>query len=156
LVKDNQHVKAGQVLARIDDRDFRAALDQVRANVAASQANLERAKAGLQTQNSVIDSARAAVAGKGANKTFAEQDDQRYARLVAAGAASLQSAQQAASRNVALQASISHDNAALGAAIRQVDELKANVAQAEAALLRDQASLRQAEINLSYTRITAA
>ena len=38
LVGDNQHVKAGQVLARIDDRDFKVALDQARADVAAAQA----------------------------------------------------------------------------------------------------------------------
>src|ERR1700752_3131980 len=38
LVGDNEHVKAGQVLARIDDRDFRVALDQARADVAAGQA----------------------------------------------------------------------------------------------------------------------
>src|ERR1700761_3148551 len=44
-VEDNQTVKAGQILAHIDDRDFRAALDQARANVAASEANVDRQKA---------------------------------------------------------------------------------------------------------------
>ena len=38
LVGDNQPVKAGQLLARIDDRDFKAALDQAHADVAASEA----------------------------------------------------------------------------------------------------------------------
>jgi membrane fusion protein (multidrug efflux system) len=156
LVQDNQRVMAGQVLARIDDRDFRAALDQARANVAASQANLEHTKAVLETQRAVIEGARAAVAVDVANQTFAEQDDQRYARLVAAGAASIQAAQQASSRNIALRASISHDNAAINAAVKQVDQLKADLAQAGAALLRDQANLRQAQLNLSYTDIVAA
>src|SRR5258708_7301453 len=32
-VEDNQHVKAGQILAHIDDRDYRATLDQTRADV---------------------------------------------------------------------------------------------------------------------------
>src|SRR5690348_10499063 len=38
LVGDNEHVKAGQVLARIDDRDFKVALDQAQADVAAADA----------------------------------------------------------------------------------------------------------------------
>jgi len=156
LVADNQQVKAGQVLAHIDDRDFRAALDQAQANVAAAQANLEHIKAALEIQSSVIDGARAAVSVDRANQSFAAQDDRRYASLVAAGAASIQSAQQAASRNTALQASVSRDNASLATAIKQIDQLKADLAQAEATLLHDQANLRQAELNLSYTNIVAA
>jgi len=156
LVQDNQQVKAGQVLAHIDDRDFKAALDQARANVTASEANLSNVKASLETQYANIDGARAAVAVDVANQTFAAQDDRRYAMLVANGAASLQSAQQASARNVALQASVSHDSAALNAAIKQVDQLRAQVDQAQATLLRDQANLRQAELNLSYTNLVAA
>ena len=38
LVGDNERVKAGQVLARIDDRDFKVALDQAKADVAAAEA----------------------------------------------------------------------------------------------------------------------
>src|ERR1043165_4217761 len=40
LVGDNQKVKAGQPLAKIDDRDFKAALDQARADVAAAEASV--------------------------------------------------------------------------------------------------------------------
>src|SRR5262249_28506933 len=91
-----------------------------------------------------------------ANQSFAAQDDRRYATLVAAGAASLQSAQQASTRNVALQATVSRDNAALASAIKQVDQMKADLAQANATLLRDQATLRQAQLNLSYSNVVAA
>jgi membrane fusion protein, multidrug efflux system len=156
LVQDNQRVKAGQLLAHIDDRDFRTALDQAQASVAASEANLGQTKATLETQYAVIEGARATVAVDLANKVFAEQDDQRYAQLVAEGAASLQNAQMASSSNAALQATISRDNAALNAAIKHLDQLRAEVDQAEAALLRDQANVRQAQLNLSYTGIAAA
>src|SRR5262249_6751839 len=40
LVGDNEKVRAGQVLARIDDRDFKAAFDQARADVAAAEASV--------------------------------------------------------------------------------------------------------------------
>ena len=156
LVQDNQEVKAGQVIAHIDERDFRAALDQAQANVAGAQASLEHIKAALEIQNSVIDGARASVSVDLANQGFAAQDDRRYATLVAAGAASIQSAQQAATRNTALQASVVRDNASLATSIKQVGQLKADLAQAQAALLRDQANLRQAQLNLSYTDVVAA
>jgi membrane fusion protein (multidrug efflux system) len=155
-VEDNQQVKAGQILAHIDDRDFKAALDQARANVAASQASVDRQKAALETQQSIIDAARAAVAVDLANQTFAHQDDKRYAALASVGYGSEQNAQQASSRVAALKASIARDNASLATAIKQVDQIKAELAQAEAALARDQANLRQAELNLSYTTIVAA
>jgi len=156
LVQDNQPVKAGQILAHIDDRDLRASLDQARANVAAAEANIEHIRAALEIQRSVIDAAHAAVSVDLANQSFAAQDDRRYAALVAAGAASLQSAQQASSRNAALQAGISRDNAALASAIKQVDQMKADLAQAQATLLHDQAILRQAQLNLSYANVVAA
>jgi len=155
-VEDNQTVKAGQILAHIDDRDFRAALDQARANVAASQANVARQKAALETQQSIIEAARAAVAVDLANHTFANQDDKRYAILAAAGYGSEQNSQQASSRVAALKASIARDNATLATSVKQVDQIKAELAQAEAALARDQANLRQAELNLSYTNVVAA
>jgi membrane fusion protein (multidrug efflux system) len=155
-VEDNQHVKAGQILAHIDDRDFKAALDQARANVAASQANVGRQQAALETQQSIIEAARAAVAVDIANQTFAHQDDKRYAILAAEGYGSEQNSQQASSHVAALQATIARDNASLITAVKQVDQIKAELAQAEAALARDQANQRQAELNLSYTTVVAA
>ena len=154
-VEDNQQVKTGQILAHIDDRDFKAALDQARANVAASQANVDRQKAALETQQSIIEAARAAVEVDVANQAFAHQDDKRYAILAADGFGSVQNSQQASSRVAALRATIAHDNAALATAIKQVDQIKAELAQAEAALARDQANQRQAELNLGYTTINA-
>jgi membrane fusion protein, multidrug efflux system len=156
VVEDNQHVKAGQIVAHIDDRDFKAALDQARANVEASRANVDRQKAALEIQQSIIDAARAAVAVDLANHTFANQDDKRYATLAAEGYGSEQNSQQASSRVAALRASIARDNASLTTAVKQVEQIKAELAQAEAALARDLANQRQAELNLSYTTIVAA
>ena len=48
LVGDNEPVKAGQVLARIDDRDFKVALDQAKADVAAAKAD-DRQQAGASS-----------------------------------------------------------------------------------------------------------
>jgi membrane fusion protein (multidrug efflux system) len=156
LVGDNERVTAGQVLARIDDRDFVAALDQAKADVAAAQALIASKQAALETQQSVIEAARATIAADLANETFAEQDSRRYAELVTTGYGTVQRAQQTASRTAVTRADVARDNAALATAVKQVALLKADLAQAQAALGRVEAVQRQAELNLSYTTISAA
>jgi membrane fusion protein, multidrug efflux system len=155
LVGDNEHVKAGQVLARIDDRDFRVALDQARADVAAARSAIASKQAALDIQQSIIAAARATLGVDAANQTFAEQEDNRYARLAATGYGSVQNAQQAASRIAAARASSTRDSASLSTAIKQVDLLRAELDRARATLAHDEAVEKQAELNLSYTTITS-
>jgi membrane fusion protein, multidrug efflux system len=156
LVGDNEQVKAGQVLAHIDDRDFRTALDQAKADVAAAGADIASKQAALETQQSIIDAARSTVALDVANQTYAEQDDKRYATLASTGAGSVQNAQQAASRIAVARAAVARDTASLTTATKQVDLLKADLAHSRATLAHDQAAQAQAELNLSYTDIVAA
>jgi membrane fusion protein (multidrug efflux system) len=155
LVSDNQEVKAGQPLARIDDRDFHTALDQATADVAAAQATITAKQASLEIQQSTIAAARATLDVDKANATFAEQNSKRYSNLATSGFAPVQTAQQATAAIAAAQATIMRDTAALDAATKQVDLLNAEVAQAKATLEHDQAVQSQAELNLSYATIVA-
>jgi membrane fusion protein (multidrug efflux system) len=155
LVGDNQTVKAGQVLARIDDRDFRVALQQVSADVASARANVAMRQASLAAQQPVIDAARASVAVDEANATFAAQENRRYSQLATTGYGSVQSAQQAASRIGAANAAVSRDKATLANALKQVEVLTAELSQAQATVARGEAAENQAKLNLSYTAIVA-
>ena len=155
LVGDNDQVGAGKVLARIDDRDFRVAVDQAKADVDAAKAAIANKQAMLTGQQSVIEAARATIAVDQANLTFAEQDDKRYSQLAANGYGSIQNAQQAASRIAGARAAVARDTASLQSTITQLDVLKAELAQAQATLAHDEALLRQAELNLSYTTIVS-
>jgi membrane fusion protein (multidrug efflux system) len=155
LVGDNQMVKAGDLLARIDDRDYRIALDQANADVAAAEAAIASKQAAIEVQGSTIDSAKATLEVDRANETFAEQENRRYTDLAKTGYGSVQNAQQAASRIAAAEASIMRDTAALASAEKQIDLEKAELAQAKAVLAHDQAIRAQAELNLGYTAITA-
>jgi membrane fusion protein, multidrug efflux system len=154
-VADNEQVKAGQILARIDDRDLKVALDQANADVEAAKAAVANKQASLDAQQSAIDSAKATVDADKANETFAEQDSERYAHLATTGYGSVQNSQQATSRIAAARASVARDTAALTNATKQLDILKAGIAQAQAALAHDQAVQRQAELNLSYTNVVS-
>lgn len=155
LVTDNERVTAGQVLARIDARDFVVALQQARADVDAARAAIAGKQAQLDAQQSVIDSARATIGVDQADAAFANQDNQRYATLAASGYGSQQNAQQAASRIAAARAAVTRDEATLATALKQVDLLQAALAQAQAILTHDEAVQRQAELNLSYATIVA-
>jgi len=155
LVGDNERVRAGQVLARIDQRDFIVALDQAKADVASARAAIASKQAQLQVQHAVIDAAKATVEVDQAAATFAGQENKRYTDLAATGYGSVQNAQQAQSRIAGAQAAIARDTANLASALKQVDLLNAEIVQANAALARAQALQSQAELNLEYTSIVA-
>ena len=155
LVGDNEQVKAKQALATIDDRDFRVALDQAKADVAAANAVVATKQAALDAQQSIIEAARSTISVDQANRPFAQQDDKRSSSLAATGYGSVQNAQQAASRTAGARAAVARDSAALETAIRQLDVLKGELAQARATLAHNEALRDQAELNLSYTTIVS-
>ncbi len=155
LVGDNERVKAGQVLARIDERDFKVALDQAKADVAAARAAIASKQAQLDVQQATIDAAKATIDVDQATATFAAQENKRYSDLAATGYGSVQNAQQARSRIAGAQAAIQRDTANLASALKQVDLLKAEILQAGAALARAEAVQSQAQLNLDYTSIIA-
>jgi membrane fusion protein (multidrug efflux system) len=155
LVGDNEAVKAGQLLARIDDRDFRTALDQARADVAASEAAIRNLDAQIALQQPVIEQGTADVAAAEANLKFAQEEQARYDELMKSGSGTVQRAQQtdAASREKVAQ--LQHGKSGLLAAQRKVDVLTTDRAKAVAQLDHARAVEAQAALNLSYTEITA-
>ena len=153
LVGDNQHVKAGQVLAHIDDRDFKVALDQSRADVAAAEAAVTSKRAQLDVQQAVIEAAKATLDVDMAAQTFTKQENKRYTDLAATGYGSVQNAQSAQARDASAAAAIERDKANFVSAERQLALLRAEIAQTIAAEARAKALQRQAELNLSYTSI---
>jgi membrane fusion protein, multidrug efflux system len=155
LVGDNEKVKAGQVLAQIDDRDYAVALEQARADVAAADAAVSSKRAQLEVQQSIIDAARATLDVDTASATFTKQENKRYTDLAATGYGSVQNAQSAQSRDASAVAAIARDKANIASAINQVELLKAEISQAVAAAARARALQQQAELNLSYTTIVA-
>ncbi len=155
LVGDNERVHAGQVLARIDDRDFKVALDQAKADVAAAEATISSKRAQLDVQQAIIDAAKATLDVDTASATFARQENKRYSDLAATGYGSVQNAQAAQSRDAGAIAAIQRDKANLASALKQVELLKAEIVQATATASRAEALQHQAELNLSYTTIVA-
>ena len=155
LVGDNQPVKADQPLAKIDDRDYVASLDQAKADVATAQADIDNVTAALEQQQAVIAQAHATVAVDQANLTYAEQENTRYSGLAKIGGASVELAQQAASKRDTAQATLTRDTAAVTAAEQQVGVLRAQLAKDKATLQHYEAVQEQAQLNLGYTNIVS-
>ncbi len=140
LVTDNQHVSAGQALVRLDPRDQQVALARAQAQAAEAQAQLETAEA-----NAGEAAANTAVAA--ANLRQAQQDYQRY-RAINPGAISQQ---QLDAATATIRANAARNDAAAQAQRGQqaaVDSARAELAAAEVAV-------RNAQLQLSYTTITA-
>jgi len=154
-VDDNQAVKAEQVIARIDPRDYQTALDQAHANVAAAQASIGTLNQQIAQQKLVVEQDRQQVASDQAALVYSQQDFQRYTQLAKDGYGTVQRAQQAQADIREKDAALQHDTAVVAAAAKQIGVFEAQVAQASATLAQQQAMEHQAELNLSYTTITA-
>jgi len=155
LVGDNQPVKAGQLLARIDDRDFRTALDQAHADVAGAEAAVRNLDAQIALQQPVIAQETADVAAAEANLQFAREEQARYDGLMKSGSGTIQRAQQTDAALREKIAQLQHGKSGLLAAEKKVDVLTTDRAKAVAQLDRARAVEQQATLNLSYTQISA-
>ncbi|MGF7212565.1 membrane fusion protein (multidrug efflux system) [Skermanella aerolata] len=155
LVEDNERVVAGQALARIDDRDFRVALDQARADLETAEAAIRNLDAQIVLQRSLIEREKADVAASEVALAFAQKENARYSNLMQTGYGTTQRAQQTESALGQAQAKLRGDRAALAAAENKVAVLATERGKAEAQRDRSHSALVQARLNLSYTVIAA-
>jgi len=154
-VQDDQPVKAGQILARIDDRDYLARLDQAQADAQAAKAAIADLQAQLAQQDALIARARASVAASQAALDLARINRTRAEKMAGIGFGSQQQSQEADARAREQNADLERDRAALATAVRAVDVLRAKLEQARALSERSQAVERQADLEVEYTTIAA-
>lgn len=168
-VDDNQSVSAGDVLMRIDDRDYRARVQQAeaaeavaRAAVAAKEAALGNLDAQLGQQRSRIAKADADLRAADAEAGRASLDAQRFQSLVGQSAVSRQQAQLADAESRKADAAVAARRADAVGQRDQVGVLRSERRQREAALeearaelLKASAALRLARIDLENTLLRA-
>ena len=154
-VQDNQNVKAGDVLAKIDDRDYRNAVLTAEASLETANAQMLSLTAQLAKQQQTILQAQAMVNADSASIAYARQSADRYKRLLQNGSGTADARDESDANLRSKLASQQSDMAAAQAAEKQVDVLKAEQAQAKAAIDSAATALAQAKLNLTYTEITA-
>ncbi|MBS0519767.1 MAG: HlyD family secretion protein [Proteobacteria bacterium] len=154
-VADNQRVRKGDVLARIDPRDYQTAVDSAAADLQSAEATAANIDALLAEQQSTIAQTKAAVEADKAAITFSEQESRRYGDLARIGVGSAQRNQQAEADLAQKKAALERDLAAVRAAEAHVGVLQTQRRQADAAIAAKKAALAQARINLEQTAIVA-
>lgn len=154
-VDDNSPVTAGELLVQLDPREFAIAVQNARAGLATALATAQNVTAHQHEQMAVIAGAEAKIGGDRARLAFVQQDLKRYATLTKTGAGTMQRWQQAQSDIGEAAAAVQTDLAARDAARDELGVLQTEQKQATAAIDRARAILAQAQLDLSYTRITA-
>jgi membrane fusion protein, multidrug efflux system len=152
-VSDNQYVRAGQLLIRIDPADFKAARQRAIAMVAEAEASAADLEAKIALQGSLIAQAQADLAASRDQTRFDAEDAARDRALAQSGAGSVRQAQQAASAYQAAQSATLAAQARVSASRQQLAVLGAALRQSRAALGEAKARLTTANLNLGYTEI---
>ncbi|WP_028240899.1 HlyD family secretion protein [Stutzerimonas azotifigens] len=155
LVQDHQHVKKGDLLLRLDDRDYRVAAQLAEADVSSAQAALANLEAVLERQAALIAQAGATLRSDAASLEFARADAERYQRLSTVGVGTRQAQEKADAELQQWLAVRERDRAAEVATRKQVAVIEAEITQARAALARAEALRDKAALELSYTEIRA-
>lgn len=154
-VQDYASVKAGQVIATIDDQRYSADVAQAQAAVAGAEASLAEIAARRPLLQANLRAAQAVVAQTVASLGQSGRDVSRQRRLLTSGSSSQADLEKINTSHAELAAKLQQVQADADAAARQIDLLDANEQQAQASLAAQKAALRLAQINLGYTRITA-
>jgi membrane fusion protein, multidrug efflux system len=154
-VTDNQRVEAGELLVKLDDRDYKAALAKAEAAADAQRATLANLDATRRLQQAIIAQARAGITAADAEVNRTHDDAVRFRDLSAHSAASIQVFQKADADYKEAVAQAQKSRAAVDAAERQLDVIDTQKRQTEAALAEATASADLARLNLSYTELRA-
>ncbi|WP_119299968.1 HlyD family secretion protein [Dongia deserti] len=154
-ITDNQVVRTGDLLVKIDDRDYRAALAKAEAAVAAEQARLQNLAAIRRLQQAVIAGAEADIEAAEAEIVVTRFDQDRYRKLSVTAAASLQDFQRADADHKQAVAGRKRAGALLEAARQQIEVIDTQIRQAEAALAGAEADRETAQLNVGYTELRA-
>jgi membrane fusion protein, multidrug efflux system len=154
-VADNQQVHAGDLLVKLDDRDYRAALAKAVAGVAGQQATLANLEASRRLQEAVIAEAQAELNATAAEVARTKYDVDRYRSLAHDQFGSVQRFQQADADYEKALAAGQRSHAALEAAQRQLDVIDTQKQQTTATLAGAMADRDSAQLNLGYTELRA-
>src|SRR5262249_35916312 len=155
-VKDYERVSAGQVLVRIDDRIYRARVEQARANVEAQLASLANNRQAHASRSAAIAAQRAAAANATAQLSRAEADMGRVEDLVQDGSVSIRERDQNLAALRQAQAQTQQSDAAIEIARQDLRTVDVGKGGLEAQVQAARAQLRLAEIDLENTVIRAA
>jgi membrane fusion protein (multidrug efflux system) len=156
FVRDNQDVRRGQPLVRIDPRDYRAQASQYQAQIDVAAANADNVRAMIGEQEAAVAQAQAQLATATADARFAADEAARYAPLAASGAETREKLSNLRNQSAKAANMVLAQRAALLTAQRRIGSLRAQVRQAQAQGEAAKAQLDAASVNVGSTILRAS
>lgn len=154
-VADNQTVRGGDLLVKLDDRDYRAALQRAEATVLSKQAAIANLESRRSLQDAMIAQAQSEIALTGAEIDRTQKEQSRDEGLFTTGAIARQNVEKAEAAYKEAVASGEKARAAVTATERQLAVIATEKQQAEADLAQAKSDRDIARLNLSYTELRA-
>jgi membrane fusion protein (multidrug efflux system) len=153
LVKDNQNVKVGDVLIKLDQAPFQVKVDQAQANLNEVEQKLQEARSQHQVALATADQIRADLASAESQAANADMDYKRYKNLVDSGAVSQQAHDNAETQARTSVSALLAAHKRLNAAVAQAELAGTQILTAQAEVEKNRAALNQTLLDLSYTEI---
>lgn len=157
LVDDNQLIKQGEPIARLDPKDFQVALTQARASLQQADAQLAQSRAALIQSDAQLTQARAQADSAKAQDTNSQRNYQRNYQLFyqGKGVISKQDLDNAQYQFEGNDATYKATEAAVNVAQANIETVKAQEKAAAAQVAVASAQVQNAELQLSYTTVYA-
>jgi membrane fusion protein, multidrug efflux system len=155
LPRDNSLVRSGEVVFKIDDGDYRIAVEAARTKIETQQATIDRIGRQITAQESAVEQAKAQLASAEAGLKRADLDFDRQQNLNAKGFASRATFEVSEASRDQGMAAVRSARAAFDAARDNVEVTKAQQAEARAQLMELQTSLAKAQRDLDFTSVRA-
>ena len=150
---DNSQVRAGEVIFKIDDGDYRIAVEAARTRIATQQATIDRIGRQVSAQESAAEQAKALLASAEAGLKRAGLDFDRQQELNNRGFASRATFEVSEAGRDQGIAGVKSARAAYESAVSNIEVTKAQQAEARAQLAELQTTLAKAERDLDFTSV---
>ena len=155
LAGDNTTVRAGDIIFRIDDGDYKIAVDAAATKIATQQATIDRIGRQVAALDSQVAQAKAQLVSAQAGLKRADLDYERQQALSSKGFASRATFESSEAGRDQGAAAVKAAQAAYDVAVSNVDVAKAQQAEAQAQLAELKTSLAKAERDLAFTAVRA-
>lgn len=152
---EHQYVHAGDTLLLLDDREYRIRVKEAEAALLDAQGTQDVVHSGVRTSQTNVAVQDANIAEAKAMLWQTEQDYHRFERLLREESVPEQQYEQAKAAYEAARARYQAIVEQKNAAESQYHEASKRTVSAEAGIMRQEADLEMARLNLSYTVLTA-
>jgi membrane fusion protein (multidrug efflux system) len=155
MFEENTRVTAGQVLVKLDDRDYKIKLEQALAAQKGATAGVGVSQAQIVATSANTGSAKANVAAAQVRLDLARKDFARYENLVKDGSITQQQFDQARAQKETAEANYQAAKDQYAAALKQVGTTRSQLAVTNTGVTEQQSAIDFAKLQLSYTEIKA-